>query len=197
LRNKLGIMKNSLYYLEMKVGRENPKVAKHMDILLREIEYANQMVVDLMDVLAPKALNPVETDLNVLLQLVLRQNPSPASLDLQLQLEPALPMVVLDSEHMSRAIANILHFEYSALPDPVVLRIITRCSDRVYIEFIDSGPGLSQDDLDRLFNLHQSDGLSSLHIGLVVARQLLERVGALLEVESRPGLGTRFSIVLS
>jgi signal transduction histidine kinase len=180
----------------MKVGRENEKVAKHFDILLREIESGNQMIVDLMDFRAPKEPNPSRADLNLLLELVLRQNPAPTQIDLQLQLDPGLPMILLDSEHIKRAIGNILLFEYSMLSAPVVLRIITRYSDQGYIEFIDSGPGLSQDDLDRLFNFRQPDSLSSLHLGLVVARQLLERGGGSLEVESRPGLGTRFSIVL-
>ena len=196
LRNKLCVMKNSLYYLEMRVGRENEKVAKHLDLLLHEIGSSNDMIMNLMDILAPKEPSVSDADLNVLLHLALHQRPAPAGVDLRLHLAPEMPLIALDAEQVSRAIENILLFEYASLREGAVLRIVTRCNGRAYIEFIDSGPGLSEDELDRLCDLHDIDGPSSLPMGLVVARRLIEKGGGSLEVESRPGVGTRFSIIL-
>jgi len=49
LRNKLAGLKNSLYYLNMRLGHDDEKVRKHFQIMGREIANANRIIMDLMD----------------------------------------------------------------------------------------------------------------------------------------------------
>jgi len=55
LRNKLSVMRNSVYYLNMKVGGQDAKVAKHLGILGQEIETSTRTVCYLMDLCIPRS----------------------------------------------------------------------------------------------------------------------------------------------
>ncbi|HSJ09920.1 MAG TPA: ATP-binding protein [Longimicrobiales bacterium] len=92
-------------------------------------------------------------------------------------------------------LTNALKFGASR---PVRLRC-TRSDDRVVFEVIDRGIGVPPGDIDRIFDDfvqlkpadHQGTGL-----GLSIARQLAERLGGRVEVESAPGAGSTFRLTL-
>jgi len=54
LRNQLAVMRNSAYYLRMRIDNEDAKVARHLEILDQSIEQANHKVLDLMDYVLPR-----------------------------------------------------------------------------------------------------------------------------------------------
>ena len=197
LRNKLSVMQNSTYFLNMKVGGQNEKLAKHLGILLREINQSNRIVLNLMDLAAPKTPKPALVELNPLIQQTLEQVPPPEGAILKTMLAAELPPVQLDREQLGRALENILLFQYAALRPGDTLRVISRAAGpKVYVELVDSGPGLAKEQVARLFELQPGEGPIALQMGLVVARQLIALNKGQLEVESRLGLGTRFSIIL-
>jgi signal transduction histidine kinase len=197
LRNKLSVMQNSTYFLNMKVGGQNEKLAKHLGILLREINQSNRIVLNLMDLAAPKTPKPALVELNPLIQQTLEQVPPPEGAILKTMLAAELPPVQLDGEQLGRALENILLFQYAALRPGDTLRVISRAAGaKVYVELVDSGPGLAKEQVARLFELQPGEGPIALQMGLVVARQLIALNKGQLEVESRLGLGTRFSIIL-
>ena len=72
----------------------------------------------------------------------------------------------------------------------------------VLIEVADTGPGLTADQMARLFNPFDQtiDGVSALHggtgLGLAISRQLAELMDGRLTVRSRPGAGAQFTLAL-
>ncbi len=64
----------------------------------------------------------------------------------------------------------------------------------------DQGRGLSQKEIDRLFvpfdRLNANRDVQGTGIGLVITRHLLELMGGRLEIESEPGIGSVFRVVL-
>ena len=196
LRNKLGVMRNSVYYLNMTVGGKQGKLAKHIDILVREIAASSRILSDLMDLLAPAEPSRSDTDLNSLVERVLDQNPAPPGIEMDVRLAADLPVIEVDPQQLGHAMENILAYEYATLRTGDALRILSHQRERVYIEFIDSGRGLSREELADILNMQRNDGASSLHMGLAVARRLIGLNGGAWEIEARPSIGTRFSIVL-
>jgi len=197
LRNKLGVMRNSAYYLNMRIGQQSEKLSKHVGILLNEIDMGNWMVGNLMDLITPKEPAPVAIDMNVLIEDVLRRGCVPQGVEIARMQAANLPEVRADGEQLARAVENVLIYQCASLGEDDSLRLVTREREsKVYIELVDSGPGLSRDQQARLFDLECADGPSALEIGLVVARRLIEMNHGLVEVESREGMGTRFSIVM-
>jgi len=73
LRDKLGVMKNSMYYLNMRLGHGDERVQKHLRIMAREIANANGIVADPMDFVSAKEPAPQESDVKAIVAEALSQ----------------------------------------------------------------------------------------------------------------------------
>jgi signal transduction histidine kinase len=74
-------------------------------------------------------------------------------------------------------------------------------TDRVIITFEDTGAGMSPQQIEHLFEPfnrlgRERQNISGSGIGLVITRQLLQLMDGQIEVNSQPGMGSRFSVDL-
>jgi signal transduction histidine kinase len=73
----------------------------------------------------------------------------------------------------------------------------TADADQVVFEIADNGPGMSPDQINRIFQLfYSSKGSKGTGIGLFVTRKVIRQHGGSVTVESTPGKGARFVITL-
>ena len=78
---------------------------------------------------------------------------------------------------------------------------VTRVAERIRVEIVDTGPGLSPDELALAFEPFKrvprtGAGVPGAGLGLSLSRRLAELMGGLLEAESAPGVGSRFWLEL-
>ena len=112
--------------------------------------------------------------------------------------EPGL-FALADPAGLEQALGHLVQnaIEASEANDPVVLRCFESGGD-IAIEVIDRGHGMSAEFVrTRLFQPFASTKNSGFGIGAYEARSLIQAMGGRLEVESRPGDGTRFTLFLT
>ena len=64
-------------------------------------------------------------------------------------------------------------------------------------QFSDNGPGMSQEQLQKVFQLfYSSKGKAGTGIGLFVTRKVIRQHGGSITAESRPGEGTSFRVTM-
>lgn len=101
-----------------------------------------------------------------------------------------------DKDLLREAVANLVDnaVRFSPRGSDVTLRV-ARGSAGPSIDVIDTGPGIEEERLPRLFERFQrSDSGSGL--GLAIARRVVERHGGTLRVQTTPGAGSTFTIEL-
>jgi two-component system sporulation sensor kinase A len=89
---------------------------------------------------------------------------------------------------------NVIKNALQAMPHGGHLKVEGHLSDhQVEIVFTDSGPGLSAEELDKVFQPFYStkEGVQGLGLGLPICQKILERYQGSLVVESQPGHGTK------
>jgi two-component system, OmpR family, sensor kinase len=101
------------------------------------------------------------------------------------------------------AIANLLEnaVKFSPAGGDVVVRVVAEGDDAV-IMVVDHGPGVDDDEVERLFErfhrgtASQSSDAPGVGLGLAISRALVERQGGRIAVTSTPGGGATFSVRL-
>jgi signal transduction histidine kinase len=108
-------------------------------------------------------------------------------------------VVRTDPDLLTSILMNFLGnaIRYGEPPLQVVAR---RERDTAVIEVIDHGPGIARERLEHLFDRYhrgaESDSAGGLGLGLFIARCAADLLDARLDVESRPGVGSTFRVLL-
>jgi two-component system CheB/CheR fusion protein len=172
-----------------------------------------RIIDDLLDVARVRTgklkLKKQAVDLGRILQdihTVVVNDHHPCEVTLQVPQPPEPPLVVdADSTRLEQIIWNLVNNALKFTPkDGRIELIARRVEDMAQLDVIDSGVGLEQDNLHKVFDLfsqaehqhasHQRDGLG---IGLSLVRQLVEAHGGSVDVHSEGiGRGCTFTIYL-
>ncbi len=109
---------------------------------------------------------------------------------------PELPEVMADCELINLAITNIAVNAVEAMePAKGKLEfIVTRLPDAVVMEIADNGKGIAPENLQRLFEPFYSGRPGGLGLGLTTSRSILHSHGVQLDVRSKVGEGTTFTL---
>ncbi len=77
---------------------------------------------------------------------------------------------------------------------------LAEVNGHVRVEVEDTGRGIAEGDLERIFDpffsMHPDKGSGGTGLGLAISRKIVENHGGRIEVESTPGKGTKFAVVL-
>jgi signal transduction histidine kinase len=104
---------------------------------------------------------------------------------------PPLPRVFIDRTLITRALANIVENALHAMPGTGVIRLdASAAAASVTIEARDTGAGMDEEALSRVFEPYFSTKTTGTGLGLPIARRNIELSGGAIEVESRKGEGT-------
>ena len=102
-----------------------------------------------------------------------------------------------DRDHLKQVLLNLVVNALQAMGAGGTLTLGARAErERVTLVVADTGPGLAPDVLARVFDPYFTTKPGGLGLGLTIARRIAEAHGGALEVESRPGEGTRFLLSL-
>ncbi len=108
--------------------------------------------------------------------------------------------VMAEAEGLHRAILNVLNNAVDALNETENGRVdvsLSRNEEQFNIAIADNGPGISPDDIPRIFSLFESTkGSHGTGLGLPVSQKILREHHGDILVESEPGKGATFRLVL-
>lgn len=106
-------------------------------------------------------------------------------------------MVSADEDLLRQAAANLLENAIRHSPAGGLVTIRVARHDRTAaFEVVDQGPGIDPAELDRIFERFERGPGGGSGLGLAIARSVVERHGGRITVDTAPGAGARFSILL-
>jgi len=113
----------------------------------------------------------------------------------------ALPPVVADESQMERVVGNLVGNAIKYTPDGGTIRVtMGRQNGHVAVAVRDTGRGIPAHELPHLFekyrrvrDKHRTEGTG---LGLFIAKTIVEAHGGHIEVESAPGVGSTFTVLL-
>jgi len=116
------------------------------------------------------------------------------------ELTPSLPKVIADFDQLQQVCANLILNAIQAMPDGgrLTMRTSLDSDDQIKIEVGDTGCGISEENLKKLFTPFFTTKIKGkgVGLGLAVAYGIIQRHKGRIEVQSEEGKGTTFTIYL-
>jgi signal transduction histidine kinase len=205
IRNPLNAMNMNLQMLEEELRARpeavDPEQGELLDSTKREIKRLERLVNNFLAYARPARprfersdLNAVVQDVSRLLDADFRQS----GVTLREDLEPLLPHVETDETQFKQALLNLMVNARQVMKEGGCVTVRTRAGSHgeVVIEVEDDGPGIPAEVRARIFEVFYSSRGGGTGLGLPIARQIVERHGGTIEVDSVEGRGTTFRIRL-
>jgi signal transduction histidine kinase len=206
LRNPLGTMRSSLYILQKVADTGQSSTARAIERLNRSVRRCDHIVDELLDFTRTKPLELRPVIVDAWVEEVLNEVPLPDNITVHKALGLADFSLKIDPDRLSRALINAIENGYQAMaeednqtPDSktACLSIATSLTgQRVNITVSDTGPGIPDDVMERIFEPLFSTKNAGIGLGMPTMKQIMEQHHGGVEISTRPGKGTDVTLWL-
>jgi len=204
VRNPLSSLKGFAQFFRTKF-KPGSEEERYSDIMIEEVERLDRVVQELLDFARPAAPDRKPTAPNSIIEEALALVSEDAQfrrVEIRSALGAELPDVLVDPMQMRQALLNVLLNAIEAMGGGGTLTIETVATGSadgpptVTINVTDTGEGLSEDEVEKLFEPFYTTKPRGTGLGLTVVSRVLEQNGGRVGVRSSRGEGTMFSLVL-
>jgi signal transduction histidine kinase len=206
IKNPLGAISIHLQLLRKALDKKEKQqntealVDKYFSVLNEEVDRLNGIVVDFLFAVRPMSLELCEGDLNSLVSGLgefIRAELEQTNIRLLLELDDKLPPVLFDERYMKQVLLNLIKNAQAAMPKGGLLTIATLGKDdEVRISVCDTGTGISQENLKKIFEPYFTTKDNGTGLGLTLVYKIIREHQGEMSVDSRVGEGTDFEIIL-
>ncbi len=200
LRNPLGTIRSSMFVIARALGDQDLGVAADLERARRNVIRCDTIIEELLDYVrnTPLSFEPVLVD--PIVDRILNEHPIPQGIEVARQFTSE-SRAALDSERFRRCLINIITNACQAMTGEEGARgrltvETLEINDRVEIRISDTGPGIPEEDLERVLEPLYSTKSFGVGLGLPISKQTLEQHGGDIAIHSRRGTGTRVSLWL-
>ncbi len=197
LRNPLAGIKNATYILKKNYGsRLEEKGNAQLKTIDDCVEYSDKIVRDLLDYSCEIKIDKIKTDAKTLVDASLSALVLPSNIRVQNEVAAGFSLMV-DTGQIQRVFSNIVKNAFDAMPNGGKLQITSeKANGLVAIDFSDSGMGMSEETLKKVWTPFFTTKAKGMGVGLSICKKIIEAHGGRIEVKSTFGKGTSFTIFL-
>lgn len=198
IRNPLGVIKGSAEMLSQKLAQSNPLNAELAGYILSESNRLSALVTRFLDFARPLHADLAPQDLVAVLNRALNdvaQFWKGGPVQVEKNYDESLPLVPLDEGLVEQAFVNIIQNAYDAMgANGGVLRVKVQRSrqsvrnqqavDGIEVRMCDSGPGISPELREQIFNPFVTTKKSGVGLGLSIVSKIVDGHHGSIRVES-------------
>ena len=196
LRNPLNVIQNCVYLLNLSLEDSSDEEVKNtLQMIRQQVTISNRIVTDLLDF--TRAKPPVLNTVNI--RDVLKETLSTIQIPDRIRFVNNCGdlFITADGDQIGRAFTNIIVNAIQAIKDTGEIVVTSRVQgDKVSIEFRDTGCGIPEENLSRIFEPLFTTKTRGIGLGLAITKRLVEANGGSITVESQVGKGAIFTIML-
>jgi signal transduction histidine kinase len=199
VRNPLGVIRASVQLLD-DAQVDQARIHEAAEVIKQEIDRLDRVIKALLDFGRPSKPTLVKTDIaSVLDDVVLFTNrfAKQHGVHIEERFEAELPDVHGDPDQLKQVFLNLVTNAVQAIGDTEGLIVIETRSEGDYVEIavIDDGPGISIQDLPKVFDPFFTKRAEGTGLGLTIVHRIIDEHEGHIEVESS-GAGTVFKVSL-
>lgn len=174
------------------------EIKELLQVILDEIDRLNSIVKDFLFTVRPIRIEPKKIDIFELFESIiklLKHDYEIKGVKLNLDGDHTIPHVKMDGRYLNQAFLNILKNSLEACSRGDKVNIyIRREDDTLVITIQDTGKGISQENLEKIFEPYYTTKDFGTGLGLTIVYKIIKEHGGIITLDSVEGEGTTFEI---
>ncbi len=206
IRNPLNYINLTLDHLRSSFAPADPSkrttFVRLTDQLKAEVARINRHISDFLKYSRPSKLELQDLDIRAAAEDALRLvevRASECGIETRIEQDGTLPHVLADRESLRSVFTNLVINAVEAIDGAVgsvSIRLSNTDQNSVKVEVIDTGRGISPDDISKVFEPYFSTKETGTGLGLAIVKKAIDDHGGTISVASKEGSGTTFTIIL-
>lgn len=198
LGNPLNSLTIHLQLIERKLKKlaaeESEPLTDMLQVCQGEVQRLDGIITHFLEAVRPQKPELNELDLIELVDEVLRVQEAELAdriLDVNVEVAETLPIVLGDRGQIKQVFFNLIKNAMEAMEAGGRLRILARSDDDfVYMQFIDTGSGIAEEDLSKVFQAYFTTKSGGHGLGMMIVNRIMRDHGGQIGIESSKGAGT-------
>ncbi len=176
------------------------KLEKYLDVAKGEIHRLDYIVTQFLQAIRPSQPQLKPASLNEVVEKTLElltPELDNRGIEVKTRLARQLPLAPLDSTQIQQVLVNLIKNAMQAMTRGGTLTLQTgEGADGVWFSVTDTGGGIPQDQINRIFEPFYTTKKKGSGLGLMIVQRIVRSHGGNIELESQEGRGTSFRIWL-
>ncbi|MDQ6893458.1 MAG: ATP-binding protein [Acidobacteriota bacterium] len=200
IRNPLASISGSVQVLsnDLSVGSAEKRL---MEIIVSESNRLSKILEDFLRFVRPQerrvAAFDVALNLSEVMDLFRLSDEVSDAHSIEVEVDPPSSELFGDRDQIRQIVYNVAKNAVRAMAAGGKLRVVGREEDAWYsIRFIDTGRGMNEEELARLFTPFSTAFDGGTGLGMAIVRRIVEDHGGAIDAESIPGEGTTVTVLL-
>ncbi len=197
LRNPLAGIKNAVYFLKRKGTTISEAQTKEMfEIIDNAIDHSDKIINDLLDYSREMHLELIRYSARALVDETIKVIKVPDRIEIVNRVQQE-DLIWVNTDKMLRVFINLVNNAIDAMPEKGTIEI-SSChrNDWVDIVFADTGTGIPEETMQKLFTPLFTTKAQGMGFGLAICKRIIEAHGGTIKVKSKLNQGTTFTIRL-
>ena len=179
---------------KIKVSKESASLQESIAICRGEVHRLDGIISHFLEAIRPRPPDLSDVNLPDVLTEVLRfqqKEFADRGITVEAETPDVLPAVMADRNQLKQVFFNLTKNALEAMQPGGRLKIKSRADDdSVFLLFGDSGAGIKQEDLGRLFQPYHTTKAGGHGLGLMIVQRIMREHGGQVGLESKEGVGT-------
>ncbi|MCX8090898.1 MAG: ATP-binding protein [Verrucomicrobiae bacterium] len=176
------------------------KLDQFLTVAKGEVNRLDYIVTQFLQAIRPAPLHLRLASLNEVVEktlALLQPELDNRGLNVKLKLSRTLPVAPMDPTQMQQALVNLIKNAMQAMTRGGTLTLATgESADGVWVSVADTGCGIPQEQLNRIFEPFYTTKKKGTGLGLMIVQRIIRAHGGRIELESHVGRGTTFRLWL-
>lgn len=204
IRNPLNYISLAIDHLKDEISSPSPaareEITKIADTIKEEVRKTNYLVLNFMNYGRPLKLrrSPVAYGEIVDRALtILGDKLKAQKVTVRTDIPADLPQLYCDQELFRNCLMNFITNAAQSMPGGGVITLGAAYEDGAFrLTFADEGEGIAPEDLEKIFLPYFTTKEAGIGLGLAITERIVKEHGGEIRVESIPGTGTGFTVIL-
>lgn len=203
LGNPLNSLTIHLQLIERKLKKlaqdeDKAQLAESLQVCQGEVQRLDGIITHFLEAVRPQKPELNELELVELVEEVLRVQEAELSdrkLEVNIEVKGEIPLVLGDRGQIKQVFFNLVKNAMEAMQPGGGLTIQARRDDDfVYLQFSDTGSGISEEELSKVFQAYYTTKEEGHGLGMMIVQRIMREHGGQITIESRKDVGTAISL---